>query len=365
MKNNTVILLACLVAHAAVAEIKIKKDIVQLDNGIARMEINRFGGAISSFELSKQKLNPYSWIAKKWKKNDVSEKEGFFTCFDRLSFSSKEDQERGIPFHGEATSVEWTILDHTTSKAGDDLLTVECKLPLAKMTMVREICLFKKSSVCRITDRITNNNPHRKPYNILQHPSLAAPFLDDSVRIDSNAARGFKNTKDPDEMPGTVFDWPMAEVDGKTTDLRHLTKGHSRVDNLICEPNTQHGWGTVVNASERLLTGHLWNTKDYPWIRIWREWKHAEPGALGVEFSTTPLGIPLEEIVEKGDLLDLPTVEFLEPGQTVEKTFYTFLAPVPKNYDGVSSVRLENGELIIDAEGSAKEITLPCGEPSL
>ena len=40
-------------------------DTVVLVNGIARISINRYGGAIASFSLNEQGLNPFTWKSRK------------------------------------------------------------------------------------------------------------------------------------------------------------------------------------------------------------------------------------------------------------------------------------------------------------
>ena len=117
------------------------------------------------------------------------------------------------------------------------------------------------------------------------------------------------------------------------------------VSNYLCEESVAQGWGCVSNPDKELLVGCLWNTAEYPWIRVWREWKEDQPQALGIEFSTTPLGIPLEEIREVGNLLGHPTIESLEPGAETVKSFYLFLSRIPKDYTGVKLVEIVEGVL--------------------
>jgi hypothetical protein len=337
---------------------------VTLDNGTMCMSINVHGGAVSSCKLNKHGLNPFSWKAKRHKGNP-SIKEGLFICFDRLGKPSKDDLEKGIPFHGEATGVRWEVLEQKTSEAGDLMLKMRCRLPVAKMSLVREYCLFKDSSVCRITDRIKNGNPVKKTYNVLQHPSLAPPFLDNSVMVDCNAHRGFLNVKDVSKIPGPTIGWPEINYQSKPLNLRFMKDGNGLVANYVCNESVAYGWGCVSNPKRNLLVGCLWPTKDYPWTRVWREWNQDAPKSLGVEFSTTPLGIPLEEVEQVGDLFGHATIESLDPDAETVKTFYLFLSEIPKDFAGVGNVSLSDGILTIrerDSEGK-REWLLPCGNP--
>jgi hypothetical protein len=328
-------------------------DTVVLDNGTMRMVINRHGGAVSSCTLAANPLNPFSWKAKRWPGNP-SLKEGLFLCFDRVGKPSASDLERGIPFHGEAAGVPWTVLEQATLKSGGQRLLMQCSLPLAGMTLTREYHLFSGSSACRITDRIRNDNPFRKSYNVLQHPSLAAPFLDRSVIVDCNASKGFINVKTAHEIPGPAIRWPEVEYGSAAVNLRRMTDGEDLVANYVCGDGVESGWGTVSNPSQGLLAGCLWPTRDYPWIRIWREWDGETPKALGIEFGTTPLGIPLEEIEQVGSLLGRPVIEALDTGAGTEKSFYLFLAEIPEDYAGTGSIMLEEDALRIQERGTGK-----------
>ncbi len=347
-----------------IAQADSEDESVILDNGTMRMAINEHGGAVSSCMLNKQGLNPFSWKAKRWPGNP-SIKEGLFICFDRLGKPSKDDLARGIPFHGEATGVRWEVLEQKTSELGDHLLKMRCPLPVARMTLIREYCLFKDSSVCRITDRIKNDNSFTKSYNVLQHPSLAAPFLDDSVIIDCNGFKGFLNVKDVSKIPGPTITWPEINFKSEPLNLRHMKDGEKLVTNYVCEDRVKYGWGSVANPDRGLLVGCLWPTDDYPWIRVWREWDGDVPRSLGVEFSTTPLGIPLEEVEQVGDLFGHATLETLEPDAETVKTFYLYLSEIPKNFSGVGNVSLSDGALKIEERNSVgkRQRALPCGKP--
>ena len=276
-----------------------------------------------------------------------------------MGFPSVEEQKIGVPFHGEATSVEWDVLAHSTKPNGNQHVTMKCSLPIARMTLVREYQLFDNSSVCRITDTVTNNNSFRKPFNMMQHPTVGPAFLTETVRADCNAATGFLNTRDPESMPGTLFSWPQVEIEQTPVDLRYYTDQKNACFNYTISTNTPNGWGTICNASQGLLIGTLWSTAEYPWLRVWRNWNKGNPAALSIELSTTPFGIALDEIIQKGDVLNTPTIAHLDPSESVTKTFYTFLTEIPENFNGVEQVVLEQDQLLIREAKTDRTIQLP------
>ncbi|MEX0321359.1 MAG: hypothetical protein AB3N63_04330 [Puniceicoccaceae bacterium] len=341
-------LITCVLATAS--------EVLQLSNAKLDIRINKKGGAISSCILTGNDLNPFSWQS--GNPVDGSNNEGLFVCFDRLGRPSEAEMARGVPFHGEATSVEWEVLTRFTDADGNHHLKMRCILPVARMQLIREYCLYKDSTVCRIVDRIKNLNTFDKDYNIVQHPSLAPPFLDKSVMVDSNGGKGFLNMKNLDDAPGTENHWPEVVYENEVINLRSISDGNSFVANYLCPNTYSHGWGSVSNPGKGLMVGFLWPREDYPWIRIWRAFKNDSPSALGVEFGTTPLGAPLKEIRKKGDLLGESTIETLRPGEISEKTFYLFLSPIHGDFEGVEEVRLNSSGLSMQEIGGHSPVNL-------
>ena len=338
MNNPILTLLFSCVVGGAIAQT------ATLSNRVATLEVNLQGGGIISYTLNEAPLNPFSWKSK-W----TSGCEGFFLCFDRFGPPSPEAKAKGIPPHGEAHAVRWVVLEQTQHS-----LRVQCDLPLAKMSVVREYHLFPESSVCRITDRFKNNNAFEKPYNILMHPSLGAPFLDAHVLVDCNADTGFVNSKKIAELPGKTVGWPTVEG----TDLSHMKDGKRMVVNYRTAPGVSSGWASIANPPKGLLVGYRWDTDDYPWLRVWREWEEQTPSSLGVEFGTSPLAMPFEEIEQVGDIMDLPTLQTLPPGGETEHTFLLFLSKIPGDYAGTENVRLEPEHLVLEEKDSSRHTTL-------
>jgi len=320
-----------------------------LSNRVATLKVNLQGGGIVSYPLNDSPLNPFSWRSK-WTPGC----DGFFLCFDRVGPPSSEDKKIGIPPHGEAHAVRWTVLEQAELR-----LRVQCDLPLVKMSVIREYHLYPGSSVCRITDHFKNNNSFEKPYNILMHPSLGPPFLDDQILVDCNADAGFVNTKKVAELPGKTVAWPAFN----SVDLHHMKDGQSMVVNYRTAPGVSNGWACIANPAKGLLVGTLWNTADYPWIRVWREWKDNAPAALGVEFGSSPLAMPFEKIEQIGDIMGLQTLQTLPPGGETEHTFSLFLSKIPADYSGTGNLRLESEYLVLEEKDSERRTTLKYNAP--
>src|SRR3546814_10826882 len=68
-------------------------------------------------------------------------------------------------------------------------MEVDC--PLAGLRVRRQLRLDRRNAVFAIEETVHNIAPLGRLYNMVQHPTLAAPFLDESVVISCNATQGF------------------------------------------------------------------------------------------------------------------------------------------------------------------------------
>src|SRR5262249_37406286 len=81
--------------------------VIRLESKSAQMVVNISGGGIADFHLVQQQLNPVSWqetsvaTGPRWM--------GHFLCLDRWGDPSEAEKRNGMPFHGEASRVQWEI----------------------------------------------------------------------------------------------------------------------------------------------------------------------------------------------------------------------------------------------------------------
>ena len=106
---------------------KAEERVIRLEGKSAHVVVNISGGAIANFHLVEQKLNPLSWqeasnaAGPRWM--------GHFLCLDRWGPPSEAEQSNGMPFHGEASHVEWQILDAPELKDGQIVAEMAATLP--------------------------------------------------------------------------------------------------------------------------------------------------------------------------------------------------------------------------------------------
>lgn len=330
-----------------------QRPVVTLEGGNARVVIDRLGGSFVRFEFKDQSLNPLGWA----NQNAGMEPKAMshFLCLDRWGQVSVAEGKSGMPFHGEATRVEWKA----QSTATDTRMITH--LPIANFDVVRSVKLHPSQALFTVSEAVTNRNPLGRPYNMVQHPTIGPPFLDESVVVDSNGRAGFMQSSPmPNPEHPTVF-WPQALKDGQPINLRHLTNDpNPNVVSFVVDDKL--GWVTAANPGKGLLLGYLWKTSEYPWLNIWRHVDDQnKPLARGLEFGTTGLHQPFQVLMQKGKVLGKPVFSWLEPGETHTRSFTVFLMKIPADYKGVAEVTVKGGTITVKERDSTRELTLAAG----
>lgn len=324
---------------------------VVLEGRKARIVVDILGGSIVEFRLRNNELNPLRW------NNDGPTDEArslsHFLCLDRWGRATEAEEANGMYFHGEATRVEWKVPEEAQSKA-----RMTADLPMAGLSVDRTIEVASEGAWFRVSETVTNRNKLGRTYNMVQHPTIGPPFLDESVIVDSNAARGFMQSSpmpNPEE-PSVV--WPQALKDGwQPVNMRRLAEDpNPNVVSYVV--HDEIGWVTAVNAARGLLIGYLWRTDEYPWLNMWRNVRNGKPLARGLEFGTTGLHAPFPALVEKGRIFGKPLLDYLDAGESKTRSYLGFLAEVPPDFAGVVSIDLSEREVRIQERGSSRDVRL-------
>ena len=275
------------------------------------------GGSLVDFHLTCSTVNPFTWV------QNVEPKEeplrGHFVCLDRWGAPSEAEIARGVPYHGEAPRVLWKATGSRTMTAA---------LPIANLGIEREMTL--SGATLAVRERVTNRNPTGRVYNMVQHPTIAPPFLDEQTFIDANAGLGFAQAT-PNQTPQL---FPKAH----TSDLRHLTSDPlPNVVSYIIEGPT--GWVTAASPSSGLVLAYLWKTSEYPWLNLWRDVAKGRPIARGLEFGSTGLHQPYPELLRRGRMLDRPLFSYLDAGESVERSYSVSLSRLPAGTKRIAHVQ--------------------------
>jgi hypothetical protein len=330
-------LLAATAAVAAIAAFAGQKPKeMLLESKAATLKVGLTGGYLLDFHLAGDAVNPLAGM-------------GHFLCLDRWGQPSAAEEKNGVPFHGEASKVEWKVPAVPTRANGGVAATMSADLPLAGLTIQRELWLSDEAAVLRVTESVTNKNKLGRIYNMVQHPTIGPPFLDADTQVDASAGRGFMQSSPLPNPENPEVKWPNALLDGKTVDLRRLTDNPNP---NVCsyEVLGKLGWTTAVAPKQQRLIGYLWPKDDYPWFNAWRHVENGKPALRGLEFGTTGLHQPYPVLVKKGRIFDLPLYTYL----AVTRTYVAFLAKTPNGFAGVEKVEQFPGALEVSERGGSK-----------
>ncbi len=334
--------------------------ILLFDTTAARLLVDTRGGAIAEFRLKRSEVNPLNWGAPSH--SDFGPHAfGHFLCLDRWGPPSAAEGKRGMPYHGEASNVRWTIQQMPIETNGMLEASMSAKLPRAGISVRRIIRMSPQNPVFTVQEEVTNERDIGRVFNMVQHATIAPPFLDETTIVNCNAGKGFAQggTLPNPEEPSA--DWPQAlKPDGQSVDLRHL--------NSDPEPNVvsyvidgAYGWVIAANPSKGFLIGYLWRTADYPWVSFWRDVHDGKPAARGLEFGSTGLHQPFPILTKKGKIMGRPLFDYIDAGETIIRRYTAFLIDIPADFSGVGSASIDGESLhLIESKspGSSREFII-------
>ncbi len=338
-----------------------------LEGKAAQLTVDLGGGSIADFHLRDHGINPLQWDSKSFDPalSDTAPRSmGHFLCLDRWGPASEAEIKNGMGWHGEATRVHWEVVNGPEKKAGFIRAEMEAVLPMAGLSVKRTIRLADDRALFAVSESVTNNNKLGRLYNMVQHPTIGPPFLDEQTLVDANGRKGFMQSSPlPNPEEPAVF-WPQAlNRDGRTVDLRRLSGDHDPnvVSYVIDE---EYGWTTASSPTQGLLIGYIWKSADYPWFDAWRYAAEGKPFARGLEFGTTGLHQPFPILIKKGRIFDRAIYEYLDAGETATRSYANFLFEIPPDYQGVVSLSYADGRITLrerDA-GPERDVVMEVGE---
>ena len=322
-----------------------------LNNGIVQVSVASSGGGITDFRFLDHAVNPLNWeIERDPASTEKPYLRGHFLCLDRWGAPSNAEAENGMTFHGEAAYASWRLVDRGESAESRQEAEMICELPIAQMTVRRVMWLEDNQAVLVVREHITNTGTLGRIYNIVQHPSIAPPFLDSATIVDSNAQYGFVQGSVMPESVAAADLWPNVMIEGELVDLRRFQNDetgtrYSDVSTFIFDDAQEYGWVTASSPNTGLLLGYLWRVEAYPWLAIWRARSNGRVAARGLEFGTTGLHQPYAELVRVGRILGRSIYEYIDANETVEKSYIAFLVKIPHDFQGVAEINYNDGRL--------------------
>jgi hypothetical protein len=193
-------------AQVQQASSQTRRQTATVSNSIVQLELDVAGGSIGSFRFHDNSVNPLSWRAQVPADSSEPCGLGHFLCCDRWGQPSDAELANGMPFHGEASKQTWCVAERTDDTAS---LSMQVSLPMAGMHVQRSVALgLAGCAVARVVETVRNTNPLGRVYNMVQHPSIAPPFLDERTVVDCNGGAGFAQDAWPD-LEAEAAQWPI------------------------------------------------------------------------------------------------------------------------------------------------------------
>src|SRR5436190_12717590 len=119
---------------------------LSFDTPSARLLIDTRGGAIAEFRLKRSEVNPLNWAAP-GEADFAPHAFGHFLCLDRWGPPSDAEGKRGMPYHGEASNVRWTVQQTPITTNGMLEAIMSAKLPRAGLSVRRTIRMSPQNAV--------------------------------------------------------------------------------------------------------------------------------------------------------------------------------------------------------------------------
>lgn len=332
--------------------------VVTVENDEFVLGINAVGGAFVDFHLKQEPLNPFGWTLLESQMPDNNRPytfDGHFLCTGRWGSPSPGEIKAGIPHNGEVNTQQWDIVS-SPSAPGFKIMNMTCTAPIEKLDVERKVMIPESGNYFIVKEKFTNNLPIGRLSNVVQHGTIAAPFLTESTIINTNATLGFDQRTNYKYLEDSSFTWPNGKMaDGTEIDLSRVVSEKGFVTSHIFEDST--GWITALNPEENILMGYIWKTREYPWLNVWHMSKDGKPFVQGLEFGTTGLGQPYELLAEQNvTFYGRKSFEYIDAGETQEKSWICFMVMVPNALEEVSSIDLLEDKLMIAYDGGQIEL---------
>jgi hypothetical protein len=320
-----------------------------LKNNRATVGVDLYGGAIIDFRMRGSDINPLTFKLTPEQMPDNNKPgacyQGHFACIGRWGAPTPGELKAGHPNHGQAAMLQWQEVGKT-----DSSVTMQVDCPLDGLSTFRELELSEHTAAFRVSEKVKNTAQLGRLYNIVQHPTLSAPFLNSMTRVDSNATFGINYDFATNPLQ-YASEWPQGMCkDGQLMQLHTPDIAHSSVFSFIVDKDAVHGWVTAWSPTHNLLLGYVWNRTDYPWISVWQHFEQGKIKYRGLEFGTTGIHKPVNEILEHDNtrLFGEKTLGFIDAGEEVERSYTAFMLQPEAGFESVESIVFKEDRITVE-----------------
>ncbi len=279
---------------------------------------------------------------------------GHFVCVDGFGPGSPEEQQAGLPMHGEAHQQFYEI--QRRSKDSNVLvITLSAELPLAQEKFTRTLQLVDGENVLYWESELRNLLAFDRPVNWAEHATIGAPYLErGKTVVDMCVARARTRDYAPEESghrlaPFREFTWPLApSLNGAPIDLRAAGPEASGDHTTCLMPRDRlHAFITFLHPEKNKLLGYVFRHEEFPWVQNWEYYPASGQLARGMEFSTQPCDVPRREAIQTNSMFGTLTYRWLPAKSTIASRFLMFWTDTPPGFTKIDDVRIESGVLTV------------------
>ena len=330
---------------------------VFIENEIAELSLDLNGGAIIDFHLKATGINPLSFAYPPDQMPENNKNgapyQGHFLCLGRWGEPSTGEKNAGLPDHGQFANMLWEV--NALSK--NEFIVMEANSLLEGLKINRQVYLDKLNPLYLVKEKVVNINPLGRLFSMVQHPSLATPFLDNKIMVNCNATVGFDQFYYKEIKSNTIQWINQNDSLNNSNNIYSTSNREDIVRSYIVYDESTYGWITAYSPSTNTLIGYLWPRKDYPWIHIWEHVKEGNLIYMGLEFGDTAIHQPFDEILNTTTtLFGEKTFGYIDSGESIEKKYISFILEPEQGFNGITNLIVKNGQIKILTQGDIPDI---------
>lgn len=315
-----------------------------IENRLVSLGIDMNGGAFTRFSYHGSKVNPLSFRFSKRQMPAVNRRgasfKGHFLCAGRWGAPSMGERKAGVPYHGEAANDVWQLDEKKSRKI---VMSTQGKKEC--LIIKRTVQLHSSQPVWHCHEEITNTSSLGRLFNIVQHPTIASPFLDADTRVFCNADRGFHSERyEEPVLWGTT--WPRGlNTWRQRVRLDKSNTGDTGVYSFVVKRSDPLGWIAAYSPKHNLLLGYVWVRRDYPWINIWQHYIDSGIKYRGLEFGTTGVHQSFNKIIanRRIEIFDESVSDYLDAGTRTHKVYMSYLLRVNLGIEKITNAFIDRG----------------------
>lgn len=280
---------------------------------------------------------------------------GHFTCFPHFAASSRAELEQDYGQHGELIAVKWERL-----RAARESLAMAAALPATNYLFERRITMQPDETVAYVTETAENMARYDRPYQWVQHTTFGPDF----VQIGKTFADGaVANVVLGRGAEAKTTGWPSGPNANDAPRDYRVFSGQGSL--WLLQQAAPRSYCTLYNENYGILIGYVFEAAKNPWLLDYQEnmrvtetpWD-GKVVMRGLCFGNSVTSGGLRNAVQQRSMLDVPSYDWIEARQRIDRTYAIFIAEVGLGFRGVASLTAAGGKIAIVERETGRRIEI-------